>query len=146
RVDAVIDMTSLDVANDEFSETLKGPDWFDAGRYPEAVFRSSSIEVTGENEGVLRGDFTMHGVTNPIEMDVVFNGGGYDMLRGAYVLGMSAETKVKRSDYGVSKYRPLVRNTVKIEIEAEFLRAGDAPEEAEIAVAPASGVADGAGG
>ena len=122
RVDAVIDMTSLDVANEKFAETLKGPNWFDAEQFPEAVFKSTSIEVTGENTGTLTGDFTMHGVTKPITMDVVFNGGGFDRLRGAHVLGLSATTKVKRSEFGVSRFRPLVGDTVTIEIEAEFIR------------------------
>ncbi|MEO0398608.1 MAG: YceI family protein [Pseudomonadota bacterium] len=126
RVDALIDMTSLNVANPSFSKTLQGPDWFDAEQFPDARFRSTGIEVTGDNTGVLTGDFTMHGVTKPITMDVIFNGGGYDVLRGAYILGMSATAKVKRSEFGVSKFRPLVRDTVKIEIEAEFMRRGDA--------------------
>lgn len=136
RVNAIIDMTSLDVADDDFSEKLKGPGWFDAGAYPQATFRSRSIEITGENEGVLTGDFTMRGITQPITMDVTFNGGGYDVIRGAYVLGLSATTKIKRSEYGVKKFRPLVRDTVEIEIEAEFLRQGEPGDGQEIAIAP----------
>ncbi|MEM6536368.1 MAG: YceI family protein [Pseudomonadota bacterium] len=134
RIDAIIDVASLDIANDDFAETLRGPDWFDAEGFPEARFVSRSIEVTGDNEGVLYGDFTMRGVTRPIEMDVTFNGGGYDVLRGAYVLGMSATSKIKRSEFGMSKFRPLVRNTVEIEIEAEFLRRGDVEPTDELAI------------
>ena len=128
QVDAVIDMTSLNVANPSFSKTLQGPNWFDAEQYPVARFRSTSIQVTGDNTGLLYGDFTMHGVTKPITMDVVFNGGGRDILRGAYILGLSAKANIKRSDFGVSRFRPLVSDTVKIEIEAEFIRSADADQ------------------
>ena len=122
RVDAAIDMTSLDVANDEFAATLMGPKWFDAERFPETSFQSTSIDITGDNEGVLTGDLTMHGVTQPVTMDIVFNGGGFDRLRGAYVIGLSGTTKVSRSDFGVTRFPVLVSDTVELEIEAEFLK------------------------
>lgn len=122
RVEAVIDMTSLDVANDAFANTLMGPNWFDANQYPEAFFRSTGIEITGENTGVMSGNLTMHGVTRPVTMDVTFNGGGFDRLRGAYVVGLSATSKVDRREFGVDRFGGLVSNTVELEIEAEFER------------------------
>lgn len=122
RVDAVIDMTSLDVANDPFANTLMGPNWFDAGQYPEAFFRSTGIEVTGENTGVMTGELTMHGVTNPVTMDVTFNGGGRDRLRSAYVIGLSAVSEIDRRDFGVDRFTGFVGNKVELEIEAELVR------------------------
>ena len=122
RVEAAIDMTSLNVANESFAQTLMGSNWFDVETFPQTVFRSMSIEVTGENTGVLMGELTLHGVTNPIAMDVVFNGGGYDRLRGAYVLGLSAKTTVSRAAFGVDRFPILVGDNVNLEIEAEFLK------------------------
>lgn len=122
RVDAVIDMTSLDVANDPFANTLMGPNWFDAGQYPEAFFRSTGIEVIGENTGVMTGELTMHGVTNPVTMEVTFNGGGRDRLRSAYVIGLSAVSEIDRRDFGVDRFTGFVGNKVELEIEAELVR------------------------
>lgn len=122
RIEAVIDMTSLDVANDDFAETLKGSNWFDAAAFPEARFESTDIAVTGENTGTMTGDFTLHGVTAPATLDVTFNGGGRDRLRGAYVIGLSAWGEISRSAFGVDRFNGLVGDTVMIEIEAEFLR------------------------
>jgi len=120
RIEASIDMTSLDVANDDFAETLMGPNWFDAGQYPEANFRSTDIDVTAENTGVMTGDLTLHGVTQPITMQVVFNGGGNDRLRGAYVIGLSARASIDRRAFGVDRFNGLVSDMVDIEIEVEF--------------------------
>lgn len=122
RVEAVIDMTSLDVANDDFAETLMGPSWFDAAAFPEARFQSTAIIVTGENTGTMTGDLTLHGVTAPVSLEVMFNGGGRDRLRGAYAIGLSARGEISRSAYGVDRFEGLVGDTVAIEIEAEFLR------------------------
>lgn len=122
RVEAVVDMTSLDLANDEFAETLMGPQWFDAGQYPEAVFRSLGLKVVGDNEAVISGDLTLHGMTQAIEIEATFNGGANDRLRGAYVVGFSGRTVIDRTDFGVDRFSGLIADEVVIEIEAEFLQ------------------------
>jgi polyisoprenoid-binding protein YceI len=115
-------MTSLDIANDAFAATLLGPDWFDAGAFPQAVFRSTLVEATGSNTGRMTADLTLHGVTRPVTLDVVFNGGGQDLIRGAYVVGFSASGRISRKAFGVENLEAIVGDDVRIEIEAEFLR------------------------
>lgn len=122
RVEAVIDMTSLDIANDEFAETLMGPQWFDAEQYPEAVFKTLGLKVVGENEAVISGDLTLKGVTQAIEIEATFNGGANDRLRGAYVVGFSGRTVIDRTDFGVDRFSGLIADEVVIEIEVEFLQ------------------------
>jgi polyisoprenoid-binding protein YceI len=122
QVEAVIDMTTLDVANDAFAQTLTGPDWFDAERFPQARFRSTAIAVGGANKGAMTGDLTLHGVTRPVTLDVVFNGGARDILRGGYVVGFSARGSIDRSAFGVDAFDGIVGDAVAIEIEAEFVR------------------------
>lgn len=121
-LEAVIDMKSLDIGNDEFAETLMGPDWFDADTFRQARFASTAITVTGENSGVLTGELTMRGVTNPVTLDVTFNGGARDRLRGAYVIGFSAYGEISRSAFGIDRFSGLITDDVRIEIQAEFLR------------------------
>ena len=121
-VEAVIDMTSLDVANAPFATELMGPDWFDAAAFPQAVFKSTSVAMTGDTTATVTGDLTLHGVTAPVTLDVTFNGAAYDRLRGADVVGFSAMTTIDRTEFGVSRFSGLVTDTVDIEIQAEFLK------------------------
>jgi len=121
RLDAIVDMTSLDIANDEFAETLMGPDWFDSETHPQAIFRSTEITVTGDNTGTATGDLTLNGVTAPATFDITFNGGGQDALRRAYVVGFSATGEIDRTVFGVDRFSGLITDTVSLEIEAEFL-------------------------
>lgn len=120
RVEAVIDMTSLDVANDDFAKTLMGPNWFDAARHPQATFRSTAIDITGPDSAVLTGDLTLRGVTRPVSLDITFNGGAQDILRGGYVVGFSARGAVNRDDFGIDRFDGIIADEVRIEIEAEF--------------------------
>lgn len=122
QLQAVIDMTSLDIANDDFAQTLMGPDWFDAATYPQAVFTSKAITVTGDATGQVRGDLTLKGVTAPLTLDVTFNGGARDLVRGAYVTGFSGRGVIDRTTFGVDAFAGLIANNVTLEIEAEFLR------------------------
>ena len=122
RVEAIIDMTSLDIADDEFAETLMGPDWFDAAAHPQGIFKSIHIEITGETSGRMTGDLTLKGATHPVTLDVTFNGGANDILRGGYIVGFSARGIFDRTLFGIDKFDGVVGNNVTIEIEAEFER------------------------
>ena len=122
QLEAIIEIASLDVANDDFAETLIGPSWFDAEAHPQAIFRSTSISVTGETTGTVTGDLTLKGVTKPVTLDVTFNGGDNDRLRGGYAIGFSATGSFKRSEFGISRLVGPVSDDVTIDIEAEFLR------------------------
>ena len=104
RLEAIIEIASLDVANDEFAETLSGSSWFDAEVHPQAIFRSTGISVTSGTTGTVTGNLTLKGVTNPVTLDVTFNGGDNDRLRGGYAIGFSATGSFKRSDFGISRF------------------------------------------
>jgi polyisoprenoid-binding protein YceI len=122
HVEAKIDVASLDVANTDFAATLTGPGWFNAAAFPEAGFVSTSIEKTGDKTGRMTGDLTLKGVTHPVTLDVVFNGGANDFLRGGYVVGFSASGSFSRKDFGVDKFDGIVGDDVAIEIQAEFVK------------------------
>ena len=124
-LEATVEISSLDIANDAFAAELVGPDWFDAEAHPQAVFRSTSITVTGDATGTVTGELTLKGVTQPVTFDVTFNGGARDLLRGAYVTGFSAKGVIDRTAFGVDRYAGLVASEVEIELQAEFIRQGD---------------------
>ncbi len=121
-LEAIIDMTSLDVANDDFAETLMGSGWFDAETYPQAVFRSTRIEKTSETTGKVHGDLTLRGVTKPMTLDVTFNGGARNLLTTRYTLGFSASGTIDRTEFGLDRVAGFVGSDVVLEIHAEFAR------------------------
>lgn len=122
RLEAIVDMTSLDVADDDFAATLIGPGWLGTPTHPQAVFRATAIRVTGETNGEVTGDLTLFGVTAPVTLSVIFNGGGADLMRGgAQVLGFSAKGSLDRTQFGLDRLAGLIGTDVRFEIEAEFV-------------------------
>jgi polyisoprenoid-binding protein YceI len=64
-----------------FNEHMKGDKLFDAAKYPDATFRSTKFERTGEKTGKVTGDLTVHGVTKPVILDVTLNFSGIQASR-----------------------------------------------------------------
>jgi polyisoprenoid-binding protein YceI len=126
RLVVVVDVASIDLDLPAFEQDLRGPSWLDVERFPEARFESRSIAITGDNTGEITGDLTLHGVTAPVTLDVTFNGGGSNLLTGAYTLGFEAHGTVLRSTFGLGAYAPAIGDEVLLEIHAEFLQSDTA--------------------
>lgn len=122
RLDAEIDPASIDFNLPKFEQDLRGSDWFDVARYPEARFASREIAITGANTGRVTGDLTLHGVMQPVTLEVIFNGGGDSLVTGRYTLGFAATGSLSRSAFGLGAYAPAVGDEVTLEIHAEFQR------------------------
>ena len=122
RLEVLVDTASIDSRLPALDDTLRGSGWLDAAAYPQAVFRSTAIEVTGEKTGKVTGDLTLHGVTRPVSLDVTFNGGADNLLTGRYTLGFDATGSIERSDFGIDNLVPAVGDEVTLEIHAEFSR------------------------
>ena len=130
QLTATIDPLSLELnaPPQGFHDELVGKDWLDARLTPQWMFKSTKIVKTGAKTAKVIGDFTMHGVTKPVTLEVTFNG-GYPGLAGMDPharIGFSAHGVLKRSDFGVKAGIPApgtnlgVSDEVTIAIESEF--------------------------
>lgn len=120
RLSAVINISSIDVNNTELAETLRGSNWFNAEKYPQAIFETTNVQLIDQSHAKFTGNLTLHGVTAPVELDVVFNGGGENILTGRYTIGFTATTHFKRAQFGMDYLIPAVSDEVNIEVFAEF--------------------------
>lgn len=121
-VKATVALASVDTHNSTLEAKLADKDWFNTAAFPSATFTSTKIEKTGAATGKITGDLSFLGVTKPVVLDVVFNGGGFDTFMKKDKLGFSAKGSFNRSDFGMNAYIPTVGDAVTIEIEAEFVK------------------------
>jgi polyisoprenoid-binding protein YceI len=120
KLDISIPTGSITTTNAVLDGELKDPSWFDAAKYPTITFRSTSVASTGADTAKVTGDLTFHGVTKPVTLDVKFHGAGANPMSKAYTVGFDATGSLKRSDYDVTKYVPLVGDKVDLFISAPF--------------------------
>jgi len=120
-VEVKIDPASVDTGHKERDEHLRGEDLLNVAEYPEMSFKSTSIERTGEKTGKITGDLTLHGVTKPVTLDTSFTQKGtYPMTEEKIeVIGFNATATLKRSDYGMDKFIPMISDELPITISFE---------------------------
>ncbi|MEI6558360.1 MAG: YceI family protein [Rhodospirillaceae bacterium] len=123
NLEVTVDIASVATTNPKLDEHLKSPDFLDAAKFPTAVFKAGTITVTGPAAGTVAGTLTLHGVTKPVVLKTTFNGGGINPVSKKYVLGFDASTTIKRSEFGIVTYVPMVGDEVTLTISGEFNRA-----------------------
>jgi polyisoprenoid-binding protein YceI len=120
KLEVTIPVNSALTTVPKLDEELKGAQWFDAAKFPTATFTSTSITKTGPDSADIRGDLTLHGVTRPVELKARFIGAGVNPLDHAYTIGFTATGVVRRSEFGVKTYVPMVGDEVHLTIAGAF--------------------------
>jgi polyisoprenoid-binding protein YceI len=111
---------SVDTSNSVLNGELISSQWFDATQFPTITFTTTKVTLTGKDTAELTGDLTFHGVTHPVTLQAKFNAGGPNPMSKKYTVGFNATGHLKRSDFGVSKYVPMVGDDVTLTISAAF--------------------------
>lgn len=118
-----IDIDSLDTFWADRDTHLKSPDFFDAAKYPKAVFKSSKVEKVGEQQLEVTGDLTIRDITKPVTLNVTVTALGDHPMAKKPAAGFAVSTVLKRSDFGMDKYVPYVGDEVTVTFHAETLQA-----------------------
>ncbi|HKJ72770.1 MAG TPA: YceI family protein [Alphaproteobacteria bacterium] len=116
----MVDPTSIDAGTDTFNEHLQSDRFFDTAKFKEITFKATSMKVTGPKTGTITGNLTIKGVTKPVTLNVTLNKAGTNPMTKGPALGFSARATLKRSDWGLGAYAPMVSDDVHLMIEAEF--------------------------
>lgn len=91
-------VASINTENERRDGHLKSPDFFDAEKFPEISFKGNIVKQG--KKYVLKGDFTMKGVTKKVEFDLVY-GGSISTGKG-FKAGFKINGSINRQDYGVN--------------------------------------------
>jgi polyisoprenoid-binding protein YceI len=127
RFEGTVRVDSIELKDENLAAHVKSPDFFDSARYPEIRFSSSALERDGDDV-VLRGELTIKDQTHPVEARGTISGPHED-IAGNTKIGLSLETVVDRTQFGLNWNAPLPRggfavaNDVKLTVDLELARA-----------------------
>jgi polyisoprenoid-binding protein YceI len=121
RVEVVIKTASIDSNHAERDKHLRGKDFLDVEKYPQATFKSNSYKETGFNKAKLTGELTLHGVTKPVTIDVDRIGNGPDPW-GGYRRGFEGRTRIKLADFGIVKNLGPASRELELTLSVEGIR------------------------
>ncbi|MBK9160565.1 MAG: polyisoprenoid-binding protein [Nitrosomonadales bacterium] len=113
-VDITIDTGSLDMGFQKWDDHLKSPDFFDAEVHPTIRFTSDKLIFDGDKVVGAEGHFTLLGVTKPLKLTVSnFHCAPHPMTKKMHC-GADISTTIQRSQFGMTKYVPLVGDEVRL--------------------------------
>ena len=117
-----VPVASVTTTSAKLTGELKGDQWLDAGKYPDMTFVSTKVAPAGKDHAKVTGDLTLHGVTKPVTLDVTLVGAGANPLSKKYTVGFEATGTLKRSEFGVKTYVPLIGDELHLTIAGAFER------------------------
>lgn len=102
KVSFTIPIASVNTEDGERDKHLQSADFFDAKQYPNMTFTSTSFEKKTDKDYVAYGKLTIRNVTKEIALPFKITGEmEHPMMKGTIILGLSINTKINRTDYGV---------------------------------------------
>lgn len=124
KVEATIDVGSVNTADEKRNTHLKSPDFFDVAKFPSMKFVSTSWKKTGEDTYDVTGNLTIKDVTKPVVLKTKVLGFGEGM-GGTQVSGWEVTGAIKKSEFGLAGPAMLGKVlgddvTINIAVEAGF--------------------------
>jgi polyisoprenoid-binding protein YceI len=124
-VETIIKIASINTENEKRDNHLRSPDFFDAAKYPDMIFKSNKLEKTDKGY-IAHGTLSMHGISKEVSLPFKVTGPIKDPW-GNTRIGIKAVLEVNRQDFKVKWSQTMdggglvVSDEVEINISAEFI-------------------------
>ena len=113
RVDVTIVVTSADMKSADVNKAIRGPEWFDFQRFPQAEFHATDVRHTEANRYVARGMLRLKGVERPVEVPFAWT-------ETTEAATMEGEATVTRVAFGIGIGEWAATNVIGAEVHVKF--------------------------
>ena len=93
KLDVLIPLANVTTADSERDSNLRGGDFFNTAKFPQARFTSTKFRALGGQRYAADGSLTLHGVSKPVTLAFTWKPGARPVLSGS--------ATVQRLDFGV---------------------------------------------
>jgi polyisoprenoid-binding protein YceI len=118
KIEVTAQIASINTDVEQRDTHLKSADFFDAQQFSTLNFKSISVKNVKGNEYKLVGNLTMHGITKPVELNVVFEGKVQNPMNKKDIAVFTIKGLLKRSDFGIGSKFPVAMLGDEVTIEA----------------------------
>lgn len=116
-LDIVIDARSLKASSAAAANFVRGPSMLNTEVHPEIAYRAQRIVFVQGRPARIEGELTLLGITRSVALDVA----SYECMSesaSAQRCAIIATASVKRSEFGMTRYRMFASDDVKLAIRA----------------------------
>jgi polyisoprenoid-binding protein YceI len=119
-LEGTVEVASVDTGEENRDGHLKSPEFFDAERYPQISFHSTTTEADADGSIRLAGEITIKGVAKPIELTGTVAENGEDPW-GNERIGLELETSIDRRDFDLKWNQTLPNGNILVANEVKLL-------------------------
>jgi len=119
-LEVTIDTDSVDTRVEPRDKDLRSEKYFDVQKFPKMTFKSKHTEQAGAGKLKIAGDFTLHGVTKEVVLDVDGPTPSVKDAKGNLHMGASATASLDRTAFGITAGQPVVGNDISITLDVEL--------------------------
>jgi polyisoprenoid-binding protein YceI len=118
---------SVDTSEPQRDEHLRSGDFFDAERFPQIAFRSTTIRPLDEDTFAIVGDLTMHGITREVALEAEIQGSDTDPW-GNERVALEITGQLNRADFDMKfnqvlgSGNMLVSDKVKLNLDISAIK------------------------
>lgn len=117
-----VDTTSIDMGTDDWNKHMMSDEFFNVAQFPTMSFKSDRLTFEGDRVTGADGQFTLLGVTKPLHVAVNNFHCAPNPMNKAPTCGADISAQIKRSDFGMTKFIPLVGDEVRIFVPVEAIK------------------------
>ncbi len=118
-VDVSIPAAAMFTGWEARDEHFSSPEFLDAAANDMVSFKSTAIEVTGDDTAMITGDLTLAGITKSVVLDATLNQMGDHPQEQKPWIGFTATTTLLRSDFDAGAFAPFVSDEVQVFLSIE---------------------------
>lgn len=121
-VEVVIDTASIDMGLEDWDKHMMNEDFFNVEKHPTMTFKSDKFIFRKGKPAEVHGTLTLLGVERPVKLTVNHFHCGVHPINKKAVCGADLTTRIKRSDFGMTKFLPAVGDDIYIRIPVEAFK------------------------
>lgn len=120
RLEVSIRVSSADMNSGDINNAIRGAEWFDFARHPQAEFRSADIRRVEGNRYVARGTLTLKGVQQAVEVPFTWQPLTAPAGDKAAQAAMEGEFSLRRGVFGIGTGEWAATNVIGAEVRVKF--------------------------
>ncbi|NEA29200.1 YceI family protein [Actinomadura bangladeshensis] len=133
RVTARIEAASIDTGNKMRDDHLRSADFMNADVNPVIAYDGEGLTAAGPDRWTVHGRLTLNGITQPVDLDMIYLGSGSDLWGGVRA-AFRATAELRRADFGIRFNQileagvALVGESLRVELEIQAVQGEELPE------------------
>ena len=113
KLDVSVKVTSADMKNGDVNRAIRGPEWFDFARFPQAEFHAEDIRRVAPGSYLARGVLSLKGVKKELEVPFTWQEAGNAAT-------MEGDLNVERLQFGIGTGEWADGRTIGLGVRIKF--------------------------